>query len=170
MTFPLALCFLLSTYSQTLLSSDNDSDPDGDALTFCEGSTLNEVGAGGTGVGGVIAVGQNVDLAQGGTINVGEDGCFTYSPGGDFESLGTGETAEVCFTYTACDPFDATSSETTACIIISGSNDPPVAGDDTYTGTEGVDITGNIMGKSLAMHFSIISALPSLRSFVFFSY
>ena len=124
------LCHALCINLQSLLSvasSVNDSDPDeGDSLTICDGGVADSSGA-------LVPVGGGPrQMPEGGTLSISSDGCYTFSTSnGDFESLGVGETAEVCFTYLVCDVVGASASAE-VCIEITGENDPPVAEDDSY--------------------------------------
>jgi len=52
------------------------------------------------------------------------DGDFTYDPNGQFESLGTGQTAQDTFTYTLTDELGGTSTATVT-VTINGANDAP---------------------------------------------
>jgi hypothetical protein len=63
--------------------TNNDSDPDGDALT-----AVVQTGVTGT---------------SGGLFSIVEDGQVTFDPDGAFEDLGAGETRETSFTYTLAD-------------------------------------------------------------------
>ena len=100
--------------------------------------------------GGLIPVGGGPQqMPEGGTLSINNDGCYTFSTSnGDFESLGVGETAEVCFTYLVCDVVGASASAE-VCIEITGENDPPVAEDDSYRVTaEDPSVTSNIIAPN----------------------
>ncbi len=85
-------------------------------------------------------------MSGGGTLVIDPDtGCYTYSTGSDFESLKEGETVEVCFKYWACDPAGG-SDEAEVCIEIEGSNDPPIAEDNSYAATK-EDLDGPLSGS-----------------------
>ena len=102
--------------------SGPDFDPDGDRLTVTE-------------VNGVAAdVGTQFALASGALLTVNSDGSFDYDPNGQFESLGSGDSAIDSFDYTISDG-QATDSATVT-ITINGVDDPPVAVDDATTITE----------------------------------
>jgi VCBS repeat-containing protein len=119
--------------------SSNDSDPDGDTLTICGLSDGDNS----------LNVGESQNLSGGGTVTVGPDGCYTYSTGTDFESLKEGETVEVCFQYEVCDPAGG-SDEAVVCIEIEGTNDPPIAEDNSYAATkEDLDASPTITGAIL---------------------
>jgi VCBS repeat-containing protein len=95
----------------------NDTDPEGDTLTI-------------TGVSSVTG---------GGTVtNNGTD--VTFDPNGAFEGLDAGETATPTFTYTIGDGF-GNSDTATVTMTVTGSNDAPVANDDTPSVSE--DSTGS---------------------------
>ena len=124
--------------------SENDSDPDkGDSLTFCDGGVVDSSGA-------LIPVGGGPrQMPEGGTLSINSDGCYTFSTSnGDFESLGVGETAGVCFTYLVCDVVGASASAE-VCIEITGENDPPVAEDDSYRVTaDNPSVSSNIIAPN----------------------
>jgi len=141
------LCFppcLLTCTNLISWRSENDSDPDeGDSLRICDGGVTDSAGH-------TIAVGSSSDgphpMTGGGTLSISSDGCYTFSTAnGDFESLGDGETAEVCFTYLVCDVIGASASAE-VCIEITGENDPPVAEDDSYrVSAENPSVSSNII-------------------------
>ena len=102
--------------------SGPDTDPDGDPLTVTE-------------VNGVPAdVDTQITLASGALLTLNGDGSFDYDPNGQFESLGSGDSAIDSFDYTISDG-QATDSATVT-ITINGVDDPPVAIDDTATVNE----------------------------------
>jgi len=85
---------------------ENDSDPDGDALSAVPQSAV----AG----------------SAGGYFSIAEDGTVTFDPAGEFEDLGTGETRATSFVYTLVDA-DGATSEAVVTVTVVGVNDPPVA-------------------------------------------
>ena len=93
----------------------NDSDPDGDDLKVCQvtfpnGTTFNFI--------------EETQMPGGGTLSITTDGCYTFSTSnGDFEYLNSGETAESCFKYWACDEYGG-SAEAEVCIEINGESMP----------------------------------------------
>jgi VCBS repeat-containing protein len=84
---------------------NNDSDPDGDAL-----SVQIQSGAAGT---------------QGGLFSIAADGQVTFDTTGDFEDLAVGETCQTSFTYTLVDA-DGSTSTATVTVTVTGENDTPV--------------------------------------------
>ena len=97
----------------------NDTDLDGDTLTVT-GATLPE--------------------GAEGTVTVNEDGSISFDPGEGYQDLGVGESQQVEITYTISDGNGGT-SEATATVTVQGSNDGPVASDDSLSGTEDGTIT-----------------------------
>ena len=81
---------------------------------------------------------QTGDEVPGLTINA--DGSYSFDPGEGYQDLGVGETAEVTFTYEVSDGQGGTSTAT-GTITVEGTNDGPVASDDTLGGLEDRDIT-----------------------------
>ncbi|HWL35607.1 MAG TPA: Ig-like domain-containing protein [Frankiaceae bacterium] len=102
---------------------DNDSDVDGNALVV---SAVDTTGTTGT------------------VTNNGTD--VTYDPNGQFESLGTGQTATDTFTYTVSDGNGGTDTQTVT-VTITGVNDAPVAVDDPASTDEAssvlIDVDNN---------------------------
>lgn len=66
---------------------------------------------------------------------------FTFDPEQDFQDLAVGETRDVSFHYTATDSHGAVSNEATATVTVTGTNDIPVAVDDTKVTDEDTAIT-----------------------------
>tara|TARA_R110002096_G_scaffold280294_1_gene474426 strand:- start:807 stop:6806 length:6000 start_codon:yes stop_codon:yes gene_type:complete len=107
----------------TITGSLNASDVEGDYLTF--------------------------SLVEGpaeGSVTIGDDGQFEFDPGTDFQELSEGETTEVSFTYQVDDGNGGIESAT-ATITITGSNDGPIAADDTTSGDEDTAISGNVLNN-----------------------
>ncbi|MFS1883438.1 tandem-95 repeat protein [Vibrio sp. 10N.261.54.E10] len=104
----------------------NDSDVDGDSLNVT--GILN----GTTGTATAVAdSGDTVISNDYGTLTIRGDGSYSFvADGSDSQALATGATADVVFTYTAS---DGTVNQTnTLTITVTGTNDFPVAIDDTY--------------------------------------
>ncbi|MCP4814893.1 MAG: hypothetical protein GY888_20490, partial [Planctomycetaceae bacterium] len=72
-----------------------------------------------------------VPAGEGTLVNNG-DGTFSYSPGSGFQELAEGVTGVTQFSYTAKDQHNVTSAVGTGEITVTGVNDAPVAGNDTY--------------------------------------
>ncbi|MFA0556913.1 tandem-95 repeat protein, partial [Vibrio sp. 10N.222.55.A1] len=104
----------------------NDSDVDGDSLNVT--GILN----GTTGTATAVAEsGDTVISNDYGTLTIRGDGSYSFvADGSDSQALATGATADVVFSYTAS---DGTVNQTnTLTITVTGTNDGPVAIDDTY--------------------------------------
>ncbi|MDZ7665901.1 MAG: Ig-like domain-containing protein [Desulfotignum sp.] len=71
-----------------------------------------------------------------GNLTFNADGTYSFDPGTDFDSLAEGESRDVIFTYTATDNEGGVSDAKTVTIIVTGTNDVPVASDDTQTTEE----------------------------------
>jgi len=94
--------------------STNDSDIDGDVLTYSPAGTID---------------------TPNGTVVMNADGSFTYTPDADFSGIDA-------FDYTACDD-DNNCATVTVTITVLPINDAPIAVDDNYTTIENIAITGN---------------------------
>jgi VCBS repeat-containing protein len=75
--------------------------------------------------GNPASIGIVTALASGALVTLNADSSFDYNPNGQFEALGSGETAQDSFEYTIEDGFGATSTATVTVDII-GVNDAPV--------------------------------------------
>ncbi len=98
----------------------NDTDPEGDALT------VDQVG------GSAANVGTNLTSAGGATVKVNANGSLTYDPRGHFDSLTGSQQTTDTVTYRASD--GAANDTATITFTITGVEDAPVAGDDSYSG------------------------------------
>ncbi|MEM7528960.1 MAG: Ig-like domain-containing protein [Pseudomonadota bacterium] len=78
----------------------------------------------------------SVDGATNGLVSIVEGTSLSYQPNMDFEGIET-------FTYTISDGNGGTSTATVS-VTVEGVNDPPVAVDDSFSGPEDTDITGNV--------------------------
>jgi VCBS repeat-containing protein len=92
----------------------NDTDVDGDSLSITDAAILEN---------------------GGGEVSVNDDGTLSYDPGNAFPELGVGETTTVEIEYTVSDGQGGTSTAT-ATVTVEGTNDGPIARDDTATATE----------------------------------
>ncbi|NBC31711.1 MAG: tandem-95 repeat protein [Alphaproteobacteria bacterium] len=91
--------------------------------------------------GGLTVIAIDTTGTQGLVIDEG-DGTFAYSPNGQFEGLGDGDTGTDSFTYTVEDS-DGLTDTATVTITIEGvtDNQPPEAADDTASGPAGTPLT-----------------------------
>jgi len=90
--------------------------------------------------------------ASEGVIVNNSDGTFTYTPGVVYQALAVGETAEVQFTYRVIDSSGSsnrTSNVETATIIITGSNDAPVAELVSVTSSNSDTFVGSFSGSDV---------------------
>ncbi|MFH1871359.1 MAG: Ig-like domain-containing protein [Pseudomonadota bacterium] len=91
------------------------------------------------GIGGVaqgVGVGTTVTGSYG-TLTLNGDGSYSYvADQTAADALATGATANDVFSYTVTDPNGAVSNSTTLTITVTGTNDAPVANDDTLLATE----------------------------------
>ncbi len=75
--------------------------------------------------------------AMGGAVELLANGDFTYTPAADFNGQDS-------FDYTLLDGVGGTDTATVT-LDIAAVNDDPVARDDMFEGTDGVDVTGNVL-------------------------
>ena len=108
------------------LIDDNDTDTENDTLTITNISHTN---------GNSSSVTSSTTYSNGtsivgtyGTLTIGADGTYTYTPN---DTLGSGETGSDVFTYTVS---DGTATDTaTITFSVTGGNDAPVASNDNNT-------------------------------------
>src|SRR5262249_32387135 len=96
------------------------------------------------------------DATKGKVTNNG-DGTFTYDPNGEFASLKAGASTTDTFLYTVTDGSGA-SSTAKVTITITGENDTPVAGNDSYTTNEDTALVVSALLGVLANDSDIDSA------------
>ena len=72
-----------------------------------------------------------VDAPSKGTAVLSGSGGFSFDPGSAFQSLDTGDTETVTFTYKATDGDLASSADATVTVAVTGVNDAPTAGTDS---------------------------------------
>ncbi|MEB3701835.1 putative bacterial Ig, PKD and cadherin-like domain protein [Candidatus Bealeia paramacronuclearis] len=82
--------------------------------------------------------------AAGAHVSLDAAGNVIYNPGTLFQSLGVGKTTTDTFQYTMQDS-GGLQSTATVTVIINGTNDAPVAVNDTQSGAEDTAITGNVL-------------------------
>ena len=106
---------------------ENDGDPEGDALSMVAITTAGD---------------------NGGVFSVGEDGALSFDPDGAFDDLAPGESRTTSFIYDANDASGGRSSATVS-VTVYGSNDNPVAADDTFTvlAAGGATALGNLLAN-----------------------
>ncbi|MEK6616872.1 MAG: Ig-like domain-containing protein, partial [Bacteroidota bacterium] len=113
--------------------------------TDADNTTASLVVSGVTaGIGGVaqgVGVGTTVTGSYG-TLTLNADGSYSYvADQTAADALATGVTANDVFSYTVTDPNGAVSNSTTLTITVTGTNDAPVANDDTLVATEDTPVT-----------------------------
>ncbi|ADB49720.1 Ig-like domain-containing protein [Conexibacter woesei] len=108
----------------------NDRDAEGDTLT------VDEVDGSAGNVGATFAA------SSGALVTVNADGSLRYDPNGQFNNLRAGDTVRDTVTYRVSDGRGGTDIATIA-FTLSGVNDPPVAGDNSYTTDEDTALTRN---------------------------
>ncbi|MCB1234145.1 MAG: tandem-95 repeat protein, partial [Verrucomicrobiae bacterium] len=82
-----------------------------------------------------VTPGSMVTLASGAIVTVNADGSVDYDTNGKFDSLAAGQTATDSFVYTVVDSEGLTDTAT-ATFTITGTNDAPVAADNSATTTQ----------------------------------
>ena len=105
---------------------DNDTDPESDTLTITNIAHTN---------GNSESVTSSTTYSNGqsivgtyGTLTIGADGTYTYTPN---DKLGSGETGTDVFTYTVSD--GSATDTATITFTVTGANDAPVASNDSNT-------------------------------------
>ncbi len=98
--------------------------------------------------GGVLSVVDAV-LPTGvdGTVVVNANGTISFTPGGEFDALGVGESQDVVITYTVTNDGGLTTTSTTATVTVTGSNDGPIATADVATTDEDSSVTINVLAN-----------------------
>ncbi|WP_211831194.1 Ig-like domain-containing protein, partial [Kistimonas asteriae] len=92
-----------------------------------------------------IVDGDGNPLSGQGTVSV-VNNQLQFVPGSDFDSLANGESSTVTVRYVMSDNEGAT-SESTATITVTGTNDDPVASADTQTGHENETLTIDVLAN-----------------------
>src|SRR5690606_27752699 len=112
-----------------------------DENTIVDGNGLAATDIDGTIVGYTLVD----DVGTGnGSLSFNPDGTYSFDPGSDFDDLPAGATRVVTFTYTATDDDGAVSAPATVTITVTGTNDAPVAQDDTGATEENTILDGNV--------------------------
>ena len=113
----------------------NDTDPDGDPLSFCN---------------------SNSDLQPSNGTVITSGSSVIYTPNTDF--VGTD-----FFTYTICDP-DGSSSTTVVSVLVNeidDPNNPPVANNDVVTTEEGTPLTFDVLGNDIDIDGDVLTLCPT---------
>lgn len=105
---------------------DNDSDADGDPLSFVLGSLTG---------------------SNGGTITMDDSGNLVFMAGAAFDDLAVGQTRDTSFTYTVSDSQGASDTGTIT-VTVQGANDAPVAQGDAFDVSEdGAHFLSGVLGN-----------------------
>ncbi|WP_255059507.1 Ig-like domain-containing protein [Mycolicibacterium arenosum] len=124
----------------------------GDTFTTAEDSALaGHVLGNDTDVDSAILTTTLADGPSHGSVILGPDGSFIYTPDDDFYGSDS-------FTYTASDG-TATSSPATVTITITAVNDAPIAVGDTFSTAEDVALAGNVLGNDTDIDSSSLTTV-----------
>ncbi|WP_372883044.1 VCBS domain-containing protein, partial [Psychromonas sp.] len=115
-----------------------------DSVTSEENTLLNGNVPAATDVDGTVVSYQLVANVNEGSLNFNTDGSYTFTPGTDFDDLAAGASRDVTFTYTATDNDSGVSAAQTITLTVTGTNDLPVASDDSVTSEENTLLSGNV--------------------------
>ncbi|MDP3512257.1 MAG: Ig-like domain-containing protein [Sulfuritalea sp.] len=122
----------VSTVNGVIQGVGTDTDADNTTASL----VVSGVAAGIGGVAQGVGVGTTVTGSYG-TLTLNGDGSYSYvADQTAADALATGVTANDVFSYTVTDPNGAVSNSTTLTITVTGTNDAPVANDDTLVATE----------------------------------
>ncbi|MFO0777031.1 MAG: FG-GAP-like repeat-containing protein [Nitrospira sp.] len=132
---PVAVADALSTTEDSGLTGNvlsanpttADRDPDGDTVTV---SQVN---------GSAATVGTEIALGSG-LLTVQASGAVSFNPNGGYDALAQGASTTESFTYQIADGKGGT-ADATVTVTITGVNDAPVAGADTFVATQGTPLT-----------------------------
>ncbi|MEL7151725.1 MAG: Ig-like domain-containing protein [Pseudomonadota bacterium] len=119
------------TLSLDVLANDTDVDLDDGPATF----SLDSVAI--TNVSGAVTSGGSVDIVA---------NQLEFEPGTDFDVLNTGETATITVSYTMSDTGGIERSNV-ATIVVTGTNDTPVAFADSDNGTDNQTLTIDVLSN-----------------------
>ena len=140
-----------ATDQDTVITLDNvlgnDSDPDNDDLT------VTSVNGEPTNVGTPVA-GDN-----GGLITINPDGSYDFDANGEFNELGAGEFEVTEVTYSISDGNGGTDT-TTVTITVVGTNDGPVAVDDTGSTDAGTPTVIDVLANDSDPDDDVLSIVP----------
>ncbi|MGB0681988.1 MAG: Ig-like domain-containing protein [Magnetovibrionaceae bacterium] len=117
----------------------NDTDADGDTLTVVDDSVSILGGAGGS-------------------VVLNDDGTISFTPDDSFDSLDDGESTTVEIEYTVTD--GSATDTATATVTVTGSNDGPVASDDTATVDEDSTVKIDVVANDTDVDGDNVSVVP----------
>ncbi|MGF1524580.1 MAG: Ig-like domain-containing protein [Leptolyngbyaceae cyanobacterium] len=124
-----------SLLTANVLANDSDFDSDTLTVTAINGSSTD--------------VGDTILLSSGALLTLNSNGALTYSPNGQFETLGVGDTGTDSITYTTSDG-NGGNDTATITILIEGVNDLPEAVADTFaTDADTRLTTGNVLSNDV---------------------
>ncbi len=106
---------------------------------------------------------RSVELVQGparGSLQLEAAGDFSYDPGNDFNALAQGESATVQFSYRVTDA-DRDSATAAASIVVTGTNDAPVANADAVITHENAGVTVDVLANDTDVDTSDTRSLVS---------
>jgi len=165
---PVAVADSAATTQNAEISTDviaNDSDLDATGSFNLQGASASLNGAVFTDAGGEV---QSISLTAGAVTQLANR--INFNPGSDFDFLNVGETAIVNIDYTVVDDNRATDDGVLS-IIVTGTNDAPVAVADSATTTEHAEIATNVISNDTDLDntavFSLQGASANLASAVF---
>ncbi len=134
--------------SGNVLRNDTDADTS-DVLTV---AAVN---------GQVANVGASV-VGSYGSVVIGADGSYSFTPNGAANALAAGETATDTFTYTVSDGNGGTATASLT-ITITGTNDGPVANADTGSTDEDTVASGNVLSNDSDADASDVLAVSAVN-------
>ncbi|HEV2531477.1 Ig-like domain-containing protein [Phenylobacterium sp.] len=102
--------------------------------------------------------GVTIDPAVG-TAVVNADNTITFTPNKSYDSLSLGENALASFQYTVADPTGATATGSVG-VTVNGTNDAPVAVNDTASVNDGQSVTINVLANDSDVdHLHVLNVL-----------
>ncbi|WP_444436209.1 retention module-containing protein [Pseudomonas sp. A6] len=138
-----------STLTITVTGTNDAPVAQAGSATTAENDVLNGQVPAASDVDGSIA---GYQLASGvgtgnGTLTFNPDGSYSFDPGQDFDSLPSGVSRDITFTYQAKDDSGALSDPQTITITVTGTNDAPVAQAATAAVDEDSQISGQLQAS-----------------------
>ena len=98
-----------------------------------------------------------------GSVVIGADGSYSFTPNAAANALAAGETATDTFTYTVSDGNGGTATASLT-ITITGTNDGPVAVADTAGTDEDVAVSGNVLSNDSDVDASDVLSVAAVNS------